>query len=253
MSNNWTREQLILAFNLYCKIPFGQFHERNTEVIKLARLIGRTPASVAMKLSNFVSFDPYHKARGIRGLANASKMDKAIWEEATNNWNVFGEESEQLLAEISGEKIDAVSPQVPLELITKPTEAERSVKIRLGQQFFRKIVLADYDYRCCICGMPLHKLLIASHIVPWRDREDLRLNPHNGLCLCALHDKAFDTGYLSVDEEYRTLVNPIVDQYLPNDAISSTLKIYAGRKIQLPEKFWPDINFIALHNQFYFS
>ncbi|MBC7869557.1 MAG: HNH endonuclease, partial [Chitinophagaceae bacterium] len=205
------------------------------------------------KLSNFVSLDPYHKARGIKGLANASKMDKAVWEEARSDWNSFGEESEQLLAEISGEEIDAVSPQVALELITKPTEAERSVKIRLGQQFFRKTVLADYGYCCCICGMPLHKLLIASLLGPWRDREDLRLNPHNGLCLCALHDKAFDSGYLSIDEEYRTLINPIIDQYLPNAAINSNFKVYAGLKIQLPEKFWPDIKFIALHNQSYFS
>jgi putative restriction endonuclease len=38
---DWTREDLIVAFNLYCKIPFGQIHIRNPQVIELAKAIGR--------------------------------------------------------------------------------------------------------------------------------------------------------------------------------------------------------------------
>ena len=56
--NNWTREELILAFNLYCKLPYGQFNNRNSEVKILADLIVRTPGAVAYKLVNFVSLDP---------------------------------------------------------------------------------------------------------------------------------------------------------------------------------------------------
>lgn len=63
----WTREELILAINLYCKIPFGKLHRNNPDIIKLAKLIDRTPNTVSYKLVNFASFDPSLEARGIKG------------------------------------------------------------------------------------------------------------------------------------------------------------------------------------------
>jgi len=81
----WTREELILAVNLYCKLPFGKLHMLNPDVKSLAKLIGRTPGSMAFKLVNFASLDPSLAARGIKGAANASKLDAAIWNEFFNN------------------------------------------------------------------------------------------------------------------------------------------------------------------------
>ena len=78
-SKLWTREELIVAINLYCKLPFGRLHKGNPEVIKLANLLGRTPSSVAWKLVNFASFDPSLKARGIKGASNVSNLDRQIW------------------------------------------------------------------------------------------------------------------------------------------------------------------------------
>ena len=75
----WTKDELILAINLYYKIPFGRMHSSNPEVKKLASLIRRTPGSVAYKLVNFASLDPSLQARGIKGASNASNLDKAIW------------------------------------------------------------------------------------------------------------------------------------------------------------------------------
>lgn len=74
----WTRDELILAANLYCKLPFGRLHRLNPDVINLASLIGRTPSSVAFKLVNFASLDPSLKARGIKGASNAGKLDRMI-------------------------------------------------------------------------------------------------------------------------------------------------------------------------------
>ncbi len=79
--NNWTRHELILAFNLYCRIPFGRLHKGNPEIVSLAQNINRTPSAVAMKLVNFASFDPVHQARQITGLKNASRADREIWNE----------------------------------------------------------------------------------------------------------------------------------------------------------------------------
>jgi len=64
----WTREELILAFNLYLKIEFGKTHKGNPKIIELANIIGRTPSSVGMRLGNFASIDPYHLQRGVGGL-----------------------------------------------------------------------------------------------------------------------------------------------------------------------------------------
>jgi len=59
--NLWSREELILAFNLYLKIPFGKISYRSPEVIYLAELIGRSPNAAAIRLANFASVDPFIK------------------------------------------------------------------------------------------------------------------------------------------------------------------------------------------------
>lgn len=82
----WNREELIVVFNLYCSMNFGQMHSRNPAIIEMARVIGRTPGSVAMKLVNFASFDPAHQTRGVSGLKGASHADRAIWDEFNSDW-----------------------------------------------------------------------------------------------------------------------------------------------------------------------
>ena len=96
----WTREHLLIALNLYCKLPFGSFDRNNAVVKEVAAKMGRSPSSLAMKLSNLASFDPVHRARGVKGLAGASKLDQVMWNEFQANTLVLGEESEQLLHDL---------------------------------------------------------------------------------------------------------------------------------------------------------
>src|SRR4030042_6089647 len=112
----WTQEELILAINLYCKLPFGKLHSNNPEVIKLANLIGRSPGSVAYKLVNFASLDPSLKARGIKGAYNVSNLDKKIWKEFFNNWDVLPFESEKLLAKFKHTTIERLNDIAESEL-----------------------------------------------------------------------------------------------------------------------------------------
>ncbi len=105
----WTREELILAINLYCKLPFGKMHKTNAAIIELAGLNGRTPSSIALKLGNFASFDPTLKARGIKGAANASKLDKVIWDEFYNNWGEVLLQSEEMLAQKQHSTIEKIN------------------------------------------------------------------------------------------------------------------------------------------------
>jgi putative restriction endonuclease len=92
----WDRTELLLAMNLYCRIPFGRQHSQAPEIIDLAQVLGRTPGSVAMKLNNITSLDPEEKARGIKGLLGASNLDRQVWNEFHTNWEEMVAESELL-------------------------------------------------------------------------------------------------------------------------------------------------------------
>lgn len=168
----WTRDELIVAFNLYCKLPFGKCHRSNRQIIDLAEWLGRTPSAISMKLVNFASFDPAHQRRGVVGLGNTSKSDQAIWDEFDANWDALALESEVALAALrpgGSTLIDSVSPQsvdeIPIAEAGE-TETERTVTVRLRQRFFRLTMLACYGGRCCICALDSRPLLVASHIVP---------------------------------------------------------------------------------------
>src|SRR5688572_27592289 len=151
----WTREHFLIALNVYCKLPFGKLHRGNPLIIEVARKMGRTPSSLAMKLGNFASLDPVQRARGIRGLPGATKQDREMWDEFQRNLAVLGPESEQLLhdlftqddsREIDFLERDKVRLERPREIVipTSPTEATATVRVRRGQQFFCQCILNAY-------------------------------------------------------------------------------------------------------------
>jgi len=122
---------------------------------------------------------------------------------------------------------------------------EKIVKTRVNQQFFRKMILSTYDYRCCITGLSIEELLIASHIVPWAKDKINRLNPSNGLCLNALYDRAYDRGLISFSDNYKLLISEnIRDAEFENSAFFVQ---YEHRKMYLPKRFLPNKEFIAYH------
>jgi len=143
-------------------------HARNPKIIEVARLLGRTPSSVAMKLVNFASVDPEQRARGIRGLSSHSRADEQVWEEFRSNWDEMALASETTLRSLQAGRTNlgdsAADFRYPDE--NAPTETERKVKIRTMQGFFRKVVLAAYGSKCCITGNPVEDLLVASHVLP---------------------------------------------------------------------------------------
>ena len=243
----WTREELIVAINLYCKIPFGRLHSRNPEIIQLSTLIHRTPDAVALKLVNFASFDPSLQARGIKGASNVSKLDREIWNELYNIWNTLAFESELLLAQINHTTIEELNHIDESVLPKTGITRDQMVRVRVNQSFFRKSILASYNNTCCITGLKQPELLIASHIIPWSVDESNRLNPRNGLALNALHDKAFDVGYLTITPEYFIHISPLLlkDTHKTNVELFSK---YHNKEITLPSRFLPDVNFLTYHN-----
>ena len=236
-SNKWAREELILAFNLYCKIPFGTIHLRNPQIISLAKILGRTPSAVSWKLANLASLDPTLKKRNIAGASHGSKLDVEIWNEFVDDWERLVFESENLLAQKIGKQVEDLSDVESFDLPKAGKEREAIVKVRVNQSFFRRAVLAAYDFKCCITGLEIPELLNASHIVPWSKDKANQVNPRNGLCLNAIHDRAFDRGLLTVTPDLKIKVSQLVKAKKASDAVQSFLLKYEGLEISKPTRF----------------
>ena len=245
---NWTRQQLLVAFDLYCRIPFGRISSRNPEIVHTAELIGRSPASLSMKMGNIASLDPAITSTGRAGLGNASRSDRAMWEEMNADWERFANEAQKALQGLQMVGQSAVSEAIPeiedsqREGIDRPVETTA----RVGQSFFRTAVLSAYDQRCCITGLSIPRLLVASHIVPWSHDPANRVNPRNGLLLSVLHDRAFDAGLLTINDDMTVRVSPV---YSEDVFFSSAVAAYQGKPIRLPERFHPDREFLAYHRE----
>ncbi len=245
----WSREEHILALNLYWQIPFGKMHKGNQKIIGLANLIGRTPSSVGMKLGNFGRLDPALQKRGISGLKNGAKGEQEVWEDFIRNPEDLAYESEQVKAKwlnSTVEKINAIeTDQLPVD----GTDRTRVVKTRVNQNIFRNRILSAYNYKCCITGLNTPGLLIAGHIIPWSKDPQNRLNPLNGLCLNRLHDKLFEDGLMWIDPDYHIHFSELFLESEKKDTSDaySWLKQFEGRKIITPSGFKPSVEFLAAH------
>ena len=126
-------------------------------------------------------------------------------------------------------------------------DAVREVKTRIGQGFFRKMILVQYNTQCCITGLNVPEVLRASHITGWADDEENRMNPANGLCLSATYDAAFDKHLISFDEDYRLILSPVLKEHYTNEAFNIYFRCKEGEKITVPQRFAPDARLLEEH------
>lgn len=245
---DWTREEHIIAFQLYSRIPFGTIHMGNPEVIKLAALLGRKVGSASLKLANFSRLDPVHHAREVRGLAHGSKGEEEVWREFEEQPEALVLESSRLLAERLGYSVEQVAEIKETDLPPPGLEREALVKLRVNQNFFRQRVLSAYEFRCCVTGLTTRPLLTASHIVPWAKDVNNRLNPRNGLCLNALHDRAFDRGLMWIEPNFVIRLSTELHQATAASKQSvDWIMSFDGKQLILPERFKPDPVLLAIH------
>ena len=208
----------------------------------MASMIQRSPASVARKLGNFGAFDPQLKKQDISGLTHGSKQDREIWDEFHRNWNGLVIEVNRLRKSLD-ESFDYGSPIITP---TGPTERIGSAKQRIYQSFFRQAVLSSYEFRCCITGLCLPEVLIASHIIPWAAEEKTRTDPSNGLCLSATFDKLFDAGLISFTNDLNLIASSKLlkskDKHIQEQILS-----YHDKPIYRPKRFLPSHKFLDWH------
>jgi putative restriction endonuclease len=268
----WTREELLVVFRLYCHTPFGRLHQRNIDIIELADLMGRTPSAVAMKACNFASLDPEQQARGVRALGNIGHADRELWETFLIDSPAIAQEAEAAYVAVSGREADDYLPELghvdkiyrqrtretgkvsgKLKEPEGPTEKDALLKIRRVQSFFRAAVLISYEYRCALTGLGIPELLTASHIIPWSVDEKRRADPRNGICLNALHDRAFDRGLISFDKDLRVIVSSRIGEQEDCSIHRYQLIEIAGHALHLPARFQPEALALDYHRKHVFK
>lgn len=233
---HWTREEVCLVLDLYCKLPYGKMNHTTPEIIKLANFLGRTPSAISMRLCNFASLDPTIEQKG---MSNVAKLDKEIWNEFFHNEDMIDaveKQAEEIYSTKTDTEIDNTKNYFADDTVA-------TVKVRRLQRFFRKSIIASYDSKCCVTGIAHPAFLVASHIVPWTDDKQNRLNPHNGLCLNVMHDKAFDKGFMTLDTDFRI----VFSNELPRTSEFDFLLKYEGKRISMPKKFFPSQSFLEYH------
>lgn len=252
--NLWSKEELILAFNLYLKLPFGKMHSRTPEVIHLAGLIGRTPNSIAFRLTNFAAVDPYHQARGVKGMDGGKRQCQPIWDEFIENKEQLLFESERILAQKEHQTLENKFEDLLFDIKDLKGETKlRAVKVRINQNIFRQIVLSNYSSKCAVSGIDVPNLLVASHILPWSSSESERLNPENGICLSNLYDKAFDKGLIGITEQFSVIIAKDLKKNSNKAYYQKYFALLENEKITLPKRYFPRKEFLQHHLDTIFS
>lgn len=247
--NNWTREQTMMAFALYRILPSGKWDKRNPTVQRLADHIRRSPSAVALKLGNLASLD---ENRTTKGLTNCSRLDREIWEEYAERGDALVFESSQLLASaLNGpDNRPAANGDSVVEQIVSPQigyDRPALVTQRVNQQYFRNTLIHNYHDHCCITGIAIDPLLVASHVKPWKDSSPTeKVAASNGLLLNAFHDRAFDQGLITLDNDFAIHVSPHVEHTEIND---EWLYRYDGQRISLPVVCSPSREFLEFHRE----
>lgn len=246
----WTREDVIIAYALYCVIPFSKVNNSNQTIKDAAAIMERSPASLKMRICNLAALDPDFLATGRAGLSSVAKLDQEVFAEFSNDWTGLSATAEELL----GLPIfDIVEPVYNgPDKRRKKTYAEISDK--QARRFFRKSVIAAYEGRCCISGMTIPQMLIASHIKPYAvsDFQTERANPANGLLLNAFYDRAFDQGLMTVLPDLTILISDQVKEVYTDERTREWLYAIEGTKIKRPARFAPKRDLLEYHNEYVF-
>lgn len=239
----WRRQDILVAYALYCVTPLKKINPSNKIIRQVAEILELPIGSLVLRMRNFQYIDPEVTGEGKKGMSHVAKMDKQIFEEFQHNWGDLGAQAEEIvgLALFDGTPDKGAKP---ISSLTNRNQVNRE------RHFFRASVFASYENKCCITGLTIPTLLVASHIKPYskcRTSSD-RTDPHNGLLLNTLHDKAFDQGLITVTKDYTIRVSQKIKDYANDEFTKSCLADLEGQKIILPRNFMPSAECLEYHN-----
>ena len=244
--NTWTREETIVAFYVYCKIPFKDSSKSNPVIMEYAQILNRTPSALNMKVGNIGRLDPDLRQKGITGLVHGAKMEEEVWKEFYNNPEHLALESEKIIAKLRGKTLEQVA-DFSIDDLPQGKEREIVIKQRINQSFFRMAVLSSYNNRCCISGIGNKELLEACHIVDWSIDTANRTNPKNGLCMNPFFHKVYDKLLMAISPDLKIIISDELLQNTEDSKFKNYLKSINGEKITMPNKFFPEREFLQDH------
>jgi len=125
------------------------------------------------------------------------------------------------------------------------TFSQRVMKTREFQQAFRNAILENYQRRCAVCDVDDDAFLRGCHIVPVKNDPKIAGDPKNGICLCVIHDVAFEKGIFSITDEYEVRVS---DSFKTTSRVlASAISKLNGKKIRLPSQYYPNKLYLKKH------
>ncbi|SUW84226.1 HNH endonuclease [Campylobacter hominis] len=240
------------AFYVYCIIPFASSSKTNPIVIDYANMIGRSPSALNMKIGNIGRLDPELKKKDITGLTHGAKMEELVWNEFNSDREKLVYETEKIIEKLTNKSVENIYLQ-PEELNYSSQDKAKLVKTRINQNFFRSSVLSAYNNACAITRIKINEFLVASHIKPWVKDENNRLNPHNGIYLNSIYDRAFDRGLITIGRDYKIIISSILKDFYTNEFIDDVFKKYDGKEIVISSKFELSPEFLEYHNDVVFK
>lgn len=242
----WDENEITLCLGLYYLYSSGMVSYKKG-VIKLGNLLGRSEGSVKLKLGNISNCD-----NPLKGLPNINKLDLIVFKKYGNNLdNLFLDIGKILSMEAYRNRDASIlldnNPYSDLYDTNLPDhdclrdssladysaeDKEGFVRVREKQWAFRMSLLSNYGRTCCVSGIVMPQLLVASHIVPWAADKTKRLDPSNGLLLNAMLDRAFDQGLITFHPEKRSL---IISDRIKDEKTLGYLSSYDGHVLTLPK------------------
>ncbi len=127
-------------------------------------------------------------------------------------------------------------------------ESIRLVRSRVDQKSFSDRVWASYGSQCSFpgCDVAEDRFLVGAHIARWVDVPELRGRLWNGLCLCLMHDRAFERGFFTLAGDFRVAVNSHSARVADSRWCQQHLLPYDGRSIR-PSQIPPDERALRHH------
>lgn len=244
-------EPMKLHLRAYLKDPGAKYAWADLEQVPfdLRTLAAKTSAGSALAWSSFQNllFDPsrnhdaWSEPAPITGRV-PKRADKILESHDARFHPVpltdaAAEDSEADLGEVEAfrEQIEQRSFEVPDSMATVKTRGS-------AQRAFAQAVKKNYGYKCAITGIETRSFLVASHIVPWSADQTIRLDPSNGICLSLLMDRAFERGYLLIDDDLTIRIDRAL---VGNDqALRKQLERYDGKKLDAPKKERPRVEYL---------
>lgn len=236
----------MIAFNLYCKLPFRESTRDNRLVLEFAEILKRTPGSLILKIGDLGRLDYELRTHVNKESIHCGSLDKKVWCDFMHNPMRFVCESEKLMALATGRTVEEMAG-IDDDDLPKGCHRSDPLRRKIGFNFFRKVVLSSYNYTCCVSGVRHPLMVEACHIAEWDSDENRIPDPRNGLCLNYLMHKAYDRKLMSVSPDYKICISDEMIQSAMREDFRTYVTSINGRQIVMPDRFRPSRDLLAAH------